>query len=352
MGIKDFYKYFKNEYPECFVPVAYDIFKYQKIAIDMMNVIYVYGSSSQPNTWMLGIIRFLIYLRKRFIHPICVFDGKTHPLKLDTVQKRKDIRNKGKERIENLQTKLEHYKTTNEILPELEIWLQDTVKRNPEATFRSVLSGNLLVEKIENHLEKQSKNYNLHFTTEEVELLKKIIHHMGITVITAPYDGEALCSRLNATDQVSAVISNDSDVFFFGCKTVITKFNEKGGYCLNLDMVLQKLELSFDEFTDLCFICGTDFNSNIKGIGFIKGLQLIRKYKSIHHPEFPYKEWIEEQGIDNIRKEIMNDLNTNHYIARCGLSNPTDELSNLLFIHNIPILIEEFNYEFSTVDLV
>lgn len=351
MGIKDFYKYFKNEFPECFIPVSYDTFNYQKIAIDMMNLLYVYGSGAQPNSWMTGIIRFLISLRKLFIHPVCVFDGKTHPLKLDTVQKRKDIRNRGKERIENIQNKLEHYKATNEILPELEIWIQDTTKRNPEMGFRSTLSGNLLVEKIENVLEKQSRNYNLHFTTEEVELLKKIIQHMGITVITAPYDGEALCSRLNTTGQVAAVISNDSDVFFFGCDRVITKFNEKGGYSLKLDDVLQKLELSFEEFTDLCFICGTDFNGNIKGIGFIKGLQLIRKYKSIHHPEFPYKEWIDEQNIIKIRKEILNDGLSSTFSSVKWSSRPSDELSSILFTQNIPISIEEFDYGCSNIEL-
>ena len=80
MGIKDFYKYFKVKFPECFVYTDYSTYKYQKIAIDMMNLIYIYKSRNE-HEWITYILKFILKLRKMYVHPVCVFDGVSNPLK-------------------------------------------------------------------------------------------------------------------------------------------------------------------------------------------------------------------------------------------------------------------------------
>ena len=346
MGIKDFYKYIKNTFPECFVPVHYTEFRYKKIAIDMMNVLYIYRSRLDTE-WMVSVIRFLNHLRKIQIHPICVFDGKGHQLKLSTIQKRKDTRNRGKEKFEQLQYDLEQYKKSRKITPALQQFL------DKNTDYVSPLSGNLLIEQIQHYFTKQQKAYNLHFEQSEVETLKTIIQNMGICVLTAEYDGEHLCSMLNVQNEADVVLSNDSDVFFFGCRKVITKFNDQGGFLLELDIVLEKLGISFESFTDLCIICGTDFNENIKGIGFIKGLDLIRKYNSIYNPEFPYQEWIQTQNIPHIKQMLQTktDLFQTFYSKQLQSMNELNNLNMILFKNNIPISIQEFSYNLSIIEL-
>jgi 5'-3' exonuclease len=341
MGIKDFYKYVKNTFPECFVPVHYTDFRYKKMAIDMMNVLYIYRSRLDTE-WMGSVIRFLNHLRKMNIHPICVFDGKSHPLKLSTIQKRKDTRNRGKEKFEQLHLDLEQYKQTQEITPNL----QEFIDKNPD--YVSALSGKIMTEQIELYFIKQQRVYNLHFEHSEIETLKTIIQAMGICVLTADYDGEHLCSLLSMQNQTDIVLSNDSDVFFFGCKKVITKFNDQGGFLVELDIVLEKLGLAFESFMDLCIICGTDFNENIRGIGFIKGLELVRKYKSIDNPEFPYQDWIQTQNISKV-KQMLVESNVFHTFYS---KQPQDlnELNMILFKNNIPISIQEFNYNPSIIE--
>jgi 5'-3' exonuclease len=172
---------------------------------------------------------------------------------------------------------------------------------------------------------------------------------MGICVLTADHDGEHLCSLLNMQNQADVVLSNDSDVFFFGCKKVITKFNDQGGFLLELDMILEKMGLRFDSFMDLCIICGTDFNENIRGIGFIKGLELVRKYKSIDNPEFPYQEWIQSQNISEIKQMIKDPKLVYTFYSK--QTRNLNDLNMILFKNNISISIQEFNYNPSIIEL-
>ncbi len=50
---------------------------------------------------------------------------------------------------------------------------------------------------------------------------------------------------------------------------------------INLAQVLHSLELSMDEFVDLCILLGCDYCDSIKGIGPHRALTLIKEHKSL-----------------------------------------------------------------------
>ena len=52
---------------------------------------------------------------------------------------------------------------------------------------------------------------------------------------------------------------------------------------LDTEKVLTELGLSYDQFVDLCILCGCDYCSTIKGIGPKTALALIREHKSIEN---------------------------------------------------------------------
>jgi flap endonuclease GEN len=57
-----------------------------------------------------------------------------------------------------------------------------------------------------------------------------LLELLGVPVVKAKYEGEALCALLNARGLVDGVISNDGDCLLFGAKTIYTKFS-----CENLE---------------------------------------------------------------------------------------------------------------------
>lgn len=340
MGIKDFYKHLKTKYPECFQLVDYSTFKYQRVALDMMNLMYVYKARDDYN-WIRRVLEFIIYLRSLYVHPICVFDGQSHPLKYTTVEKRKSSREKGKTRVEQLSKSVEHYRQTGE----QDEYMSQFLESHPD--FVSKLTGRPILSQFDFYLQRQCKNYSLQLRTVEVDAIKELLRALGIVVLNADHDGEALCSQLSASGQVEVVISNDSDVFFFGCKRVLFKFTEQGGYLIQYEDILKHLGLSSDEFVDMCLLCGTDFNTSIRGIGFCRALVLIQQYKSIRNPNFPYRDQLDYVLLDNIRE--MRNMEP----MKLEYTQPiqTEKLEQLLFKHQVDgVDIKSWNY--SQVELV
>ena len=52
-----------------------------------------------------------------------------------------------------------------------------------------------------------------------------------------------------------------------GSKYLLRGFNNKGDPILEIDLdkVLEGFEMTYDEFIDLCILCGCDYTGNIQG---------------------------------------------------------------------------------------
>jgi flap endonuclease-1 len=53
-----------------------------------------------------------------------------------------------------------------------------------------------------------------------------------------------------------------------------------------LERVLEGLELTMDQFIDLCILLGCDYCDSIKGIGPMRAMQLIKEYKNCKYAIF------------------------------------------------------------------
>ena len=52
----------------------------------------------------------------------------------------------------------------------------------------------------------------------------------------------------------------------------------------DFDKALSELNLTWDQFIDVCIMCGCDYCDSIKGIGPVKALSLIKQHGSIEEP--------------------------------------------------------------------
>ncbi|KAM4551857.1 putative flap endonuclease 1 homolog [Odontesthes bonariensis] len=119
-------------------------------------------------------------------------------------------------------------------------------------------------------------------TKDCLELLK----HLGVPVIQAPGDAEALCAHLVKTEAVDAVASEDMDTLPFGANILIRKLNAKRVSEVveySLPKLLEKLQISHEEFVDLCILLGCDYCDKIPGLGPKKALTLIQKHRTIEN---------------------------------------------------------------------
>ncbi|XP_070829415.1 probable flap endonuclease 1 homolog isoform X1 [Chaetodon trifascialis] len=119
-------------------------------------------------------------------------------------------------------------------------------------------------------------------TNECLHLLKLL----GVPVIQAPGDAEALCAWLLREGTVDAVASEDMDTLPFGASILIRQLNAKRDsevieYCL--PKLLEKLQITHQEFVDLCILLGCDYCDKIAGLGPKRALTLIQKHRTIEN---------------------------------------------------------------------
>ncbi|XP_029381348.1 probable flap endonuclease 1 homolog [Echeneis naucrates] len=109
---------------------------------------------------------------------------------------------------------------------------------------------------------------------------------LGVPFIQAPGDAEAMCAWLVRKGIVHAVASEDMDSLPFGANILVRQLNAKKDSEVieySLPKLLEKLQISHEEFVDLCILLGCDYCDKIAGLGPKRALTLIQKHRTIEN---------------------------------------------------------------------
>ena len=126
-------------------------------------------------------------------------------------------------------------------------------------------------------------------TRQHNEDCKTLLRLMGVPVVDAPCEAEAQCAELSKAGTVWATATEDMDALTFRTPKLIRKLTfsqsskDKTQPIIEIDCekVLTGMGLTYDQFVDLCIMCGCDYTTTIKGIGPKNALKLIREFKNI-----------------------------------------------------------------------
>lgn len=176
------------------------------------------------------------------IKPVYVFDGKAPELKGGELAKRKERREEADKKLKEAQ------------------------KADDQEN----------VNKFSRRLVRVTRQHN--------EDCKKLLQLMGVPIICSPSEAEAQCAQLCKEGLVYAVATEDMDGLTFGSPRLVRHLSSGNTDKVkeySLEKVLAGFELTQEQFIDLCILMGCDYCESIKGIGGKKGLDLIRKLKSI-----------------------------------------------------------------------
>jgi flap endonuclease-1 len=147
---------------------------------------------------------------------------------------------------------------------------------------------------------------------------KRLLDLMGIPWLQAPSEGEAQAAHLTKRGDTDYCASQDYDSLLFGAPRFVRnvtisgrrKLPSKNIYIevvpevVELDQVLQKCGITYEQLVDVGILIGTDFNPDgIKGLGPKTALKLIKEYGTLENAvphvknaEFP----VEPQRIREI----------------------------------------------------
>jgi 5'-3' exonuclease len=223
----------------------------KKIAIDISIYIYKYEGDG---TLIENIYLLLAIMRYYNIIPICIFDGKPPAEKKELLEKRKEEKTIAKDEYTKLKNKLENTES-----------MDDDEK-----------------QEIVNNMDILKKKF-IYITKEKYEKVKELIRAFGVSYYDAPGEADELCAMLTIKKKVWACMSEDMDMFVYGCPRVIRYLSLMNHTIVlyNTSQILNDLGLSQKEFREVCVISGTDYNINSDDDdcpNLPKTLKLFKKY--------------------------------------------------------------------------
>merc|ERR1719316_499490 len=193
---------------------------------------------------IIGMLTRTLKLMEAGIKPVYVFDGKPPELKLGELAQRRAKREEAQKNLAEAQEKGD----------------EEQIQNNTKMTTR--------------------------VTKEQNEQTKHLLKLMGVPVVEAPSEAEATCAALCRDGKVYAAATEDADCLTFGTKTLVRNLmaaesQKKTILEVSLEIVLEQLNITMDQFIDFCILSGCDYCDTIKGVGPSTAIRLIMEHGSL-----------------------------------------------------------------------
>ena len=230
MGIRHLNKFLKENASPSIKLCNLAEFSGKKIAVDISIYLYRYSSD---NTLIENMYLMLSVFRHYNIIPIFIFDGKPPDEKRELIQKRKEDKQEAEEEYNKLKKFLELNKDMDDSDKQEIIYSMDMLKKK----FVSI-----------------NKN--------DTENIKNLIRAYGATYYDAPCEADELCALLTIKEKVWACLSEDMDMFVYGCTRVIRYLSLLNHTAVLYDVrgILNNLGITQKELREICVLSGTDYN--------------------------------------------------------------------------------------------
>jgi len=229
MGIQHLNKFLRDEAQQCIKFISLAELSGKKIAVDISIYMYKYASE---DSLLENMYLMLAIFRHYNIIPVFIFDGKPPPEKKELLMKRKE-------------SKQEAEKEYNKLKAHLETNVVDNIEK----------------QEIISNMDTLKKNF-VYISKNNIDNVKDLIRAYGATYYDAPGEADELCALLVIKHKVWACLSEDMDMFVYGCSRVIRYLSllNKTAVLYDTKGILDSLGITQKELREICVISGTDYN--------------------------------------------------------------------------------------------
>ena len=257
------------------------------IVIDTSIYLYKFmGQEKFIENFYLMVSIFLYY----DIIPIFIFDGKPPSEKKELLKQRKMNKNDAEKK----------YKL-----------LEENIKNE------SVSKDELL--EIQSEMNKLKKQF-IRIKDSDINLVKDLISYFGVQYIEAQGEAYLLCAQMVISNQAWGCLSDDMDLFVFGCNRVLRYLSLMNHTIIyyNFDNLLNDLNINIQDFRYIITISGTDYNIeqnfNVKSI-----YNLFLKYKN-SSKNCEFIDWIDNKYTKN-KDKLLETFNIFTNLEHVDISN-------------------------------
>jgi DNA excision repair protein ERCC-5 len=117
-------------------------------------------------------------------------------------------------------------------------------------------------------------------------------------IVEAPAEAEAQCVELEKLGLVHGIVTEDSDVFVFGGKTVYKNIFEEQKYAeaYNADDAAKEMRLGRNEIVALAMLLGGDYTEGVRGVGIVNAMEILDTFTMAEGTKeglLKFKEWLD-----------------------------------------------------------
>lgn len=295
MGIRLLNKYIKTNCKNGINMIKMEDLRGKYIVID--TSIYLYRFLQEEV--LLENFYLLLSLFKFYnITGIFIFDGKPPEEKYKLIQKRNNIKEEAREKYRELELKI------------------NKINDNDYEREEKIVLQNEMIE---------LKKKFVKLERYHIDSIKKLITAFGESYIDAEAEADQLCAKLVIKKIAYACLSEDMDLFLYGCPRVLRYLSllNESMVLYNLSEILKELKISLIDFRQICVLSGTDYNNVDNGLDLYKSVEFYKSYKNDEkNNNIDFYTWLDNnmKGLINIielylinNMFLLDNVNLNRY---------------------------------------
>ena len=266
MGIRNLNRFLREQCGDEIKVTPLSELSGKKVAVDISIYMYKFAADDTllENMYlMLGLFRYYNII------PIFVFDGKPPAEKMELLQKRRTNKMEARDEYDKLNASLK-------LNPDME-----TIEKQEIANTMDML-----------------KRTFIYISKQQIQQVKELIRAYGATYYDAPGEADELCAMLTIKKKVWACMSEDMDMFVYGCPRIIKYLSLLNHTVVLYDVVeiLNKLGITQTQLREICFLSGTDYNMSLdKGAPTLHNtLKLFKKYNKDATTDCGFYVWLNQ----------------------------------------------------------
>ena len=282
------------------------------IVIDTSIYLYKFA---EKNAVAENIYLMISVFRQYNIVPVFVFDGKPPAEKKALLIRRKIEKDTAEAKYNELKTAVESGDT-----------VVDNSADEPGTTREAMLS----------QMEKLKKQF-VRVTETDIAKSKEIMSAYGVPYIESRGESDHLCAFLVKHGFAWACLSDDMDMFLYGCPRVIrhlSLLNHEGVY-YDTAQILYDLDMTQDVFNDIAILSGTDYNVN--------------EQKSLSDTVRLYMRFREWSNFNSLRRNAVIKSFYEWLIENTDYINNLDNLKRIRVMFDLNVFLETHKDEFKDV---
>jgi flap endonuclease-1 len=312
MGIPTLNSFLQQKCTKAITRIHLQKLEGKKIAIDTSIYLYKFESSG---SLIEQFYLFLILLNKYKITPLFIFDGKTPQIKQETILKRRKEKVAAVESYNKLKEFIEIEGSTPELVSKLSTFKKKSVVMN----------------------------------MSKINKVKLLLTYYGACFLEAEGEADLLCVELVKSQIVYACLSEDMDMFAYGCPRIlryISLINHNIVF-YNTSYILSILKIDQTDLQNLCILSGTDYNINSinKEKNFEYWYNKLMDYKAKWRKQC-FIDWVTENDAD-IEKEKITEI-SNIFTSKLNITDlqPNEIVTGITMTKELNAMLEEDGFIF------